>query len=405
MDLKTQPTPAPPSAIQASSARPNQIMTRFGLHYFFLFGVTATFTPYLPLFLKARGFQDSQVGLLLGFFEAAGVCGPLLLGSLADRLGRRRVFLMGAVIGFALMLIPLNAISYFWLALPFVMLAGFIQKIAIPMADALSCSELPDASRQYGWIRAIGSLGWVVTLIVIWRWRLVDESSSAAMMFCTLVMAGVGLLTAIPLPDHHRAISRSQPRASAGDSFDRIFWLWMAVLFMGRLGLAAHYTFFTLYLKDVFHVQNAAWYNAIGSAAEIPVIFFAGWIVRRFSLTTMMIAAMLAISVRLLVYAAADSVLQLALIQVLHALAFGLFHVASIEFIRRKVDKSLGGTAMAIYVSLGYGLPALVGSAAGGYIVECYGYHSMFLLYSLAPVLSILCLIPAARKLNVPPRA
>ena len=405
MDLKTQPTPAPPSAIQASTVRPNQVMTRFGLHYFFLFGVTATFIPYLPLFLKARGFEASQVGLLLGFFEAAGVCGPLLLGSLADRLGRRRSFLMAATAGFALALIPLSTISLFWLALPFVMLVGFIQKTAIPLADALATSELPDPARQYGWIRAIGSLGWVVTLIGIRLLHLVDESSASSMLFYILLFAGLGLLTTIPLPDHHRPAPRGKLAVPRGDSFDRIFWLWMAVLFMGRLGLAAHYTFFTLYLKDVFHLQNAAWFNAIGSAAEIPVIFFAGWIVRRFSLTTMMIAAMLAISVRLLVYAAADSVLQLALIQVLHALAFGLFHVASIEFIRRKVDKSLSGTAMAIYVSLGYGLPALVGSAVGGYIVQYNGYHSMFLLYSLAPVLSILCLIPAARKLNVPPRA
>ena len=41
-------------------------MRRFGIHYFFLFALSAVYWPYFPLFLKARGFSLDQIGLLNG---------------------------------------------------------------------------------------------------------------------------------------------------------------------------------------------------------------------------------------------------------------------------------------------------------------------------------------------------
>ena len=40
------------------------------------------------------------------------------------------------------------------------------------------------------------------------------------------------------------------------------------------------------------------------------------------------------------------------LVQLLHSMTFGLFHAASIEFLRRKVPAARRGMAMALYMSL-----------------------------------------------------
>ena len=54
--------------------------------YTLLFATVAVLTPYLPLYLGARGFSPSQIGLLLGSCELAGIAGPILVTFLADRL-------------------------------------------------------------------------------------------------------------------------------------------------------------------------------------------------------------------------------------------------------------------------------------------------------------------------------
>ena len=77
------------------------VLVRFRIHYFVLFAVLATINPYFQLFLRARGFSTDDIGFLQGVLGAAGVAGPLVIGYLADRLGRRRTLLMACLAAFA----------------------------------------------------------------------------------------------------------------------------------------------------------------------------------------------------------------------------------------------------------------------------------------------------------------
>ena len=74
--------------------------------YLLLFSSYAILTPYLPLYLKARGFSPSRIGLLLGSLELAGIAGPILVASLADRRTAYRAFLAAALLLPALLLVP-----------------------------------------------------------------------------------------------------------------------------------------------------------------------------------------------------------------------------------------------------------------------------------------------------------
>jgi predicted MFS family arabinose efflux permease len=79
------------------------VLVRFRIHYFVLFAVLATINPYFQLFLRACGFSTDDIGFLQGILGMAGVAGPLVIGYLADRLGRRRTLLMACLAAFALL--------------------------------------------------------------------------------------------------------------------------------------------------------------------------------------------------------------------------------------------------------------------------------------------------------------
>jgi len=378
-------------------------MVRFGLYYFAYFASFAVLNPYFQLFLAARGFSKSQVGLLLGAFELAGAVGPLILGHIADRMGKRRVMLAVGMACSAIVLVPLNWVSAFWFALPLTAVLGLAYKTTIPLADALAASELVDPLHQYGPVRAMGSVGVVATLWLIRLFGLIDETSSGSILRCFLVTVAIVLPTIFLLPDRHRAVASDVGRRS-GEGFDAAFWLCIAAVFLGRLGISAHYSFFSLFLREKLAVQDVSWVWSIGSMAELPVIFFAGRIVRRFGLLAMLIASMAAVSVRLGIYAALPQLPIVAAAQVLHSFTFGLFHTATFEFIHRKVPKARQALAMAVYMSVGVGASGLIGSSLGGLLIDHSGYATFFGIYALAPLLGIVLLLAGKGKINVPPR-
>ncbi len=373
-------------------------MIPFSVHYFALFILHATFAPYFQVLLKSRGFEKSQIGLLLAGAELCGVLGPFLLARLADRLGRRKGILMAATLISAGLAVPLAQVESFWAALPMVMAFGFAVRTAIPMTDALASAELPDPAHQYGRVRAFGTIGFVGTLLVIRLFTLVDETRSVSMMHALVVGALACFCTALLVPDRHRRTTRPALSARDGGDFDRSFWLWMLAILASQFGMGAHYAFFTLYGREVLGLQYAAWLWAIGSATELPFIFFGGWFVRRWGLRWMLGLAMLAVTVRLWTYAALPYAWSVIPIQATHALTFGVFHCATIEYLRRKVDPARLGTGMAILMGFRFGLASVLAASMGGFLLDAFadkptGYAMLYGLYGIPPLLAGLAVL------------
>ncbi len=364
-------------------------MLRFSIHYFVMFSLLAAVYPYLQVFLRARGFSEAEVGLLQGVLALAGVLGPMVVGYAADRLGRRRAPLIGCLVVFALLVPPLNATSALGAALALVVGIGMTVRTPIPLTDTLAAAELPDPMHQYGRVRVWGSVGFVLTLFGIKVLDLVDESSSSSMARCMLVGAALCMLSSLLLPEHRGARVSWDKARSAAPRIPRVYGLFLLVAAMHQLGMASYYAFFTIYLHDTQGLQEAAWVWALGTAAETPLLFCAGWVIQRLGLRRMLLASMACVSVRLLVYALTPVLPLVLAAQLFHAGTFGLFHAASIESIRRMVPAERRSLAMTLYMSLAVALPGLVGGAAGGMVVERLGYATLYGLYAVPPLLGM----------------
>jgi PPP family 3-phenylpropionic acid transporter len=382
------------------------MLARFCVHYFVLFAVIATLNPYLQLFLRAKGFSDSEVGLLQGLVGLAGVAGPMVVCYLADRFGKRRALLVACLAVFAALMLllnatglPLNATGTLAVTAALAAGVGFVSRTPIPLTDTLATHELPDPANQYGKVRVWGSLGYVATLLGIRALGLVDEQSSTSMAVAMAAPAVLAIFSTLPLPDRHRAADAHTAASAPGGGFDWVFWLFLLAAGLHQVGITAHYSFFSLYLHDVLGMGQGGWVWAIGSIFELPMIFFAGRILRALGLGWAMIAAMAAVSLRLTIYALLPVLTAVLAAQALHALTFGLYHVASIEFLRRKAPPGRRGLAMALYMSLVIGLPGLIGSSVGGTLIEHWGYRTLYLSYAIPPMLGVICLAAAAGRL------
>ncbi len=373
--------------------------TRFAIQYFALFALLGTIAPYMQRFLRARGFSEIENGALLGVM-AMGACGPAFLGTLADRVGRKRMMVVCALL--AATLLPLLAATHsVWVAGALLVAIGLATAMFIPLTDTLAANELPDPARNYGRVRIWGSVGFVVVLAAAGGSGLIDETSPPSMLAAMLIASALFVVTSLGTPDRRRHAADPLP-SLRGSHFDAVFYLFLFVGAMHQLGMSAHYSFFTNYATDVLKLPRGAWTWAIGSAAEIPFLFLGGWLVRKMGIRTMLLLASLAVTVRIGTYALFPVAAVVLPIQILHAPVFALRHAASIEFLRRKVPPERRGLAMALYMSLAISLPMWVGSTAGGVIHDKAGYATLYGTYALAPLLGAMCLPVAGRAFNIP---
>jgi MFS transporter, PPP family, 3-phenylpropionic acid transporter len=378
-------------------------------NYFLLFVSFAILSPYLQLFLKARGMSPSRIGVLLGLLELAGIAGPLLLGRLADSRSAYRGLLAACFGAAVLAFLPMQLTTLFPVFAACIAVLGFAYRSVIPLMDSLVSRTLPDPARQYGRMRVAGSLGFIAISLVMQASGLATGSSSLAIMAVFGASAAAAALAVTLMPAAPRtppaAHAPSAPRetapapAAGRDGFDARFWAVIGIIFLGRFALGSYYSFFSLYLQQTFPDTGVSMLWAIGPLAEIGTIWFSGPLIRRFGIRAMFIVSLAAISVRLGLFIVAPSIVVVALAQLLHAFTFGTFHTTAVAFVNQKVDHGRRGMGMAIYNAIGCGLGGFLASVTGGYLIESRGFAFLFGAYGLLPLVGILALALFGRRL------
>ncbi len=360
------------------------------VNYFFLFITSAVLMPFLQLYLKARGFSASRIGLLLGAFELAGVAGPILIGRLADRQAAYRGFLAATLLGSIGFFLPLQITTALGPALACIVAMGFSYRSAPPLLDSLVTRILPDPTRQYGRLRVAGSVAFILVSAFLQLSGLVTGDSAIAILaaFGVSVALAAAVVPLLPAASIHSP-DRPGGSARAGAAFDARFWLVIAVIFLGRFGMAAYYSFFSLYLKQTFPGTGVSMLWAVGAGAEVLTIWFSGRLIQRWGIRTMLVVSLAAITVRLSLFIAAPAIPVIAAAQLLHAFTFGTFHTTAIAWINGRVPPERRGLGMAIYSAVGVGLPAFLATVAGGFILEARGFAVLFLSYAAVPLLGI----------------
>jgi MFS family permease len=120
----------------------------------------------VPLYVVALGGDAFDLGLLFATSSFVGVPGALLCGTLVDRTGRRRVFVLTAL---ALVAVSMGAIPLFDTIVPVLVayaVLWFAYAAAVPVLTVLAVAETPAGgwSKQLARLNRVQSVGWTVGL-------------------------------------------------------------------------------------------------------------------------------------------------------------------------------------------------------------------------------------------------
>ncbi len=354
------------------------------------------FNPYLPLWLKSLGLSITTIGLLTAVQSLTRILAPYGWGWLSDH-STDSINLLRYCAGAALVCATglFFQMGLVWLAV--VLLCMFIHTSAMmPMSEAALAqwvsSEGTFNTKRYGRIRLWGSIGFLVTVFVAGAWF--DHQgmdSFPAWAVGSLIALNISVWW---LPKHQEVIRHDEvsPPVLGVLKLAKVRWFFAAVFchVFAHIGI---YVFLSLYLDALGYSKTMIgilW--AISVATEIVWFFTQSRWLPLFSLSAWLVICACVMVLRMCLTAWwADALLALWIAQMLHAVTFATHHTVCISILTKHFPGRLRGRGQALYASIGYGIPGVLGALLGGLLSERFGLASIYAASVVMALLACVC--------------
>ena len=352
--------------------------------YFLYFGVLGIFLPYFNLYCYHIGFTGFQIGALSALRSVTLVLFSLAWGILADRFQLRRPIYIFCNIASALIWIFYLFSENFWVMLIITAFYGMFYAPIISFLEAFSMDVLGREKKSYGSLRMWGSISFII--VVISLGKMIDLFSVSLIL--VLILAGSLLQASISFKIPNIKIAKKDllsPDTKSLLNTRVIIFLFCAFLMLVSHG--AYYGFFSIHLENLGYSNTfigIAW--ALASTAEIFVMIQSDKIFKVFSPEKVLTFSFIVAALRwfILFFATSETIILMS--QVLHAVTYGTFHMASILYIdllSPDKNKTLG---QAVNNAATYGLGLMVGFFLSGYLYENMDTSYLFIISSLIAI-------------------
>jgi nucleoside transporter len=342
------------------------------LEYFIWGAWYVTFGTWLSTTLHLNG---QEIGLAAGTTAVGAIVAPFLVGLIADKyFATQRVLFFLHALGGGL-LIAASRTTSFGPLYALVLFYCFAFMPTLALTNALAFRQMNDPKAEFGPIRVLGTLGWIVAGILVGslKW----EATNKPM----LLAGGVSLLMAVycltlpntpPLALDANSGSGIFPREALGLLKERSMAIFAIASFLICIPLQFYYAFTNLFLNES-GVQNAASKMTGGQISELLCMLLIPWFFRRLGVKWMLISGMTAWVARYIFFAYGNpnqSMWMLWLGIVLHGICYDFFFVTGQIYIDRKASPSLRAAAQGLITFLTYGVGMFVGSWLSGAVVQ-----------------------------------
>jgi MFS family permease len=332
---------------------------------------------YVPLLARSLGASSSQIGLLVGVYQAAVLVSSMLFGRWADYGDRKRFVVYG-------LLVSVLALAAHGLArnLGELFLARAFGGLCVGVFPAALMAYFYDRSTLLGRFVGFGSLGWGIGAVTLGMLK-----PTWVFPFAAVVMALTALLAMTGLKHQH--VRLAQPFLDT--RVLRRNWRIYLSFFLRHLGAFSIWTIFPVFLSDLG--ASRLWVGIVFAINPLGQFVFMNLLDR--ASEKLLIISGFVLSV--LVFAAfglATNFRQIAPIQVFLALSWSCLYLGSLkELMRLNPERS---TAAGMFQSV-LSLAAVCGALLEG-VTGAFGYRTvMFAAAGLALAGGVLFIVAPER--------
>lgn len=366
---------------------------RLSTCYALMYGAVGLTGPFFSPWMYHLGASSALTGLAVSLPLFTMVLTTVYLGSLADRLSDWRSAIIAAdwlvLLAFCWLLIRQDIVDIIvvWT------IAGVLIAAKVPILDAATLSLTRRRGTDYSQIRAIGSVGFVVSLLLAGKiFEVAGFEWFVPILLCgSLIRAlSASILPRFRTPAVHikrtteerLAATATNLSAPAGNiAAVRVGMTPPALIgplktpgfllvIAGSALIAASHAYFStfgmlLWLEEGISTAIASLLWSVAVIAEIILMWFFKGVSKKISARhCMFIAGSMGI-VRWSLSTIEPGIELLFLLQALHAMSFGLLFLATVNFISRRVEDSIAARAQALSATFSTGLLAVAMLVSG----------------------------------------
>lgn len=376
------------------------LFTRLSSNYFFYFAILGLISPYLSVFLDAKGFTSIELGEIFAIITATKIVAPSLWAVLADKTGQQLLIIrLGAI--FALISFGLLFwLNTYWSIIFSLALFSLFWTAILPQLEVFTLNSVRRSNKIYARVRLWGSIGFIVLALitgqVMTSFSIEYFPFSFTLIGCVILLL-LFISTLTIKPRYKAKYHKKSAIAIRAKLFESRFIVFFVAGMLLQISFGPYYGFFALFLRDLSYSGfTIGLLISLGVVAEIMVFIYAGALFKAFSLKQLLIISLAITALRWYLMALfADAVVILLFTQILHAASFGLYHSASMLFISNHFSACQQSRGQAIYLGGVYGIGGAIGAYLAGVLwLGGEGAKTTFIVASCMALLAaiVMCL-------------
>lgn len=359
--------------------------------YFFYFATIGALIPYWSIYLQDLGFSAVEIGELVAVIMATKMVAPYLWGWIADHTNQgmriiRLTSLLAAISfcgvffgdDYLWLVIVMGAFSFFWNA-------------ALPQFEVTTMNHLGTLTHRYSSIRLWGSIGFVLTVVMMGS--VLEHFGVSRLLPVLLGLFILIWVFSLLVPEGKRAeIQVLNPQSLHQVLRKPEVIALLLICFLMQMSHAPYYTFFSIYMEDHGYSRSVIGrFWALGVIAEVVVFMLMHRWMPRFGARYLMIVSLLLTTLRWLLTAFfPDYMAVIIFSQTLHAASFGIYHAVAIDLIHKMFIGRLQGRGQALYSSVSFGAGGAIGSLMSGYLWLGVGAQWTYVLAALMSAIALI---------------
>jgi nucleoside transporter len=333
---------------------------------------------------KSLHFSGKEIGLVAGTTALGAMIAPFFVGLMADEWFASQHLLAALhLVGGALLYFA-STQTGFGPMYGALLIYSLCYMPTMALTNSLSFRQMKDPKQDFGSIRVLGTLGWIVaglTISGISRPIPGVEATAIPIRMAAVGSVAFGLYS-LTLP-HTPPLRESKGGFRLSNIFpaeafalfkDRNFAVFALASFLICIPLQFYYAFTNPFLNEI-GVQSAAGKMTMGQMSELLFMVTLPWFFKRLGVKWTLILGMFAWVARYLLFGfgnSGDLVWMLYIGIILHGICYDFFFVTGQVYVDQKAPVALRAAAQGLITFITYGIGMFLGSYLSGWVVDLY---------------------------------
>jgi MFS transporter, PPP family, 3-phenylpropionic acid transporter len=362
------------------------------LFLFFYHSSNTLIGTFLPLYFQDKALSGTEIGWLMAIGPFTSLFFQPFFGFLSDKYKTIKRMLFICLIGVIISSLIMFQVQGFLLLF---VVSGIFFSLFIPigaLGDSLALNTAQQFGSSFGRVRMWGSAGFAVTSFL--GGQILLEIGIGNLMYPYLLFSLLTFGVCWKLTDVNVPADPVNLKEAVSAVFQPRFVALLVFIMFVTIGHRTNDIYSGLYITELGGNESLvglSWF--IGVTCEALIFLFSPVWIRWFNEMTFMVIAAGLYGLRWILISFASSPMEVVWLQAIHGISFGVFYLCAFQYATNYFPAKFRSTGQQVFISVFFGLSGIIGSLAGGMILDSFSGEALYRVISYSAFAGCLGLV------------